>query len=132
MRSLVTAILIATVSISACGSSGGSPEDVVQEFYDSALDGRLENALELFVVEKRNRKDAYLRSLAKVRDELNARSFSGLTIKGTNEENNSMRVYITVNFDSGNNMDGGAQTILEDGKWKIKSLYVPGRGGHQL
>lgn len=133
----IVTILLALAGLAACGGSAAdSPEEVVQQLYELSMEGSLEDALALLVVEKRSQKEAYLRTLANLRDDLNARKFTGLTLKGTNEEGNTIRVYLTETYESGSIADGGAQTMLEDGEWKIKSLYVPGgiggRGGRRL
>ena len=137
MRTTIATILVVLAGLAACGGSGAdSPEEVVQQLYELSMEGSLEDALALLVVEKRGQEEAYLRILARLRDDLNARHFSGLTVNGTNEEGNTIRVYLTETYESGETADGGAQTMLEDGEWKIKSLYVPGgiggRGGRRL
>ncbi len=133
VRSLI--VLAACFIIAACGTSN-SPEDVVTDIYELTTSGDLEAALELLVVEKRSTSDSSLRSLAKIRDSLNASGFSGLAISGSQEEGVSMRVYFKEQYESGKEKDGGAQLLQEDGQWKLKSLYVPGgvggRGGHRL
>jgi hypothetical protein len=109
---------------------------VVAQIYELTQEGSLEDALELLVVEKRSSADSSLRRLAKMRDWLNASNFSELVINGSKEQGVSMRVFFKETYESGKEMDGGAQLLQEDGEWKLKSLYVPGgvggMGAHSL
>lgn len=135
MKSMFLVILVSMFSLAGCGGSG-SPESVVEEIYELTQDGSLEDALDLLVVEKRTSPESSLRRLAKMRDHLNASRFSELVIKGSKEQGVSMRVFFKESYESGKEMDGGAQLLLEDGEWKLKSLYVPGgvggMGAHNL
>ncbi len=137
MKSIYLIILVTMLSLAGCGGAGGgSPEGVVEEIYELTLEGSLEDALQLLVVEKRTSAAPSLKRLAKMRDFLNASKFSELIIKDTKEQGVSMRVFFKESYDSGKEMDGGAQLLLEDGKWRLKSLYVPGgvggMGAHNL
>ena len=136
MKFNLLVIIALLVALAGCGSGSNTPEGVVEELYALSKAGSLEGALELLVIEKRTQRERSMNALAKFRDDLNGRKFAELVLKGNNEEGNTMRVYLTETYENGQDMDGGAQLMLEEGEWKLKSLYVPGgvagRGGHNL